>query len=102
VQGIRELSNRFGIADFEATSILNFLSAGGDLTRWGTLNAVTRASQDVENYDRATELEALGGAILNMGEAEWAKIGRTPEEALVPARRRTAPTAANLIDSIGR
>jgi hypothetical protein len=43
---------------------------------YGALNAVTRASQDVESYDRATELEAVGYGILTMNAPEWATVAR--------------------------
>ena len=47
----------------EASGILGHLAAGGNLSRWGFANAVTRYAQDVESYDRATELEKLGGKL---------------------------------------
>lgn len=98
-EGVKELANRYQLSEHEQNSILHHLTLGGDLTRWGTLNAVTRASQDVESYDRATELEALGGTILNMGEAEWAAIGAEP--VATPARRRrVAVTGDALVESI--
>jgi hypothetical protein len=36
--------------------VLKHLILGGSLTTWGLANAVTRAAQDAESYDRATEL----------------------------------------------
>ena len=36
----------------------------GDCSQYGLINAVTRASQDIEDYGRATELERLGGELL--------------------------------------
>lgn len=78
-KGVEVLGKRFDLSEGERTSVLRYLALGGDLTRWGALNAVTRASQDVESYDRATELECVGGAILQMDGAEWAAVavGRT-------------------------
>lgn len=35
-----------------------------DFSQFGLVNAVTRSSQDVEDYNRATELERIGGTIL--------------------------------------
>jgi hypothetical protein len=49
-----------------------------ELTRYGLIQAVTRASQEVEDYDRATELEQLGGQILELAPGQW----RTIAEAL--------------------
>ena len=50
--------------------------ADGDLSRFGFHNAVTRYSQDVEDYDRASELEAQGGKIIEMKPTEWASIAK--------------------------
>lgn len=32
---------------------------------------MTRTAQDVESYDRATELETLGGQILTLDRSQW-------------------------------
>lgn len=100
VEGVKELAGRYQLNETEQNSILHHLTMGGDLTRWGMLNAVTRASQDVESYDRATELETLGGTILGMGEKEWATIGVAA--APTPSRRRQTITITgdSLIESI--
>jgi hypothetical protein len=37
-------------------------------------NAFTRLSQDVESYDRATELEAVGGNIITLGRSEYREL----------------------------
>jgi hypothetical protein len=73
-QGVEELGRRFRFGEHEQASVLRHLVLGGDLTQYGALNAVTRASQDVEDYDRATELEAVGGAILAMSGREWRTV----------------------------
>lgn len=41
---------------------------------YGLANAVTRHSQDVKSYDRATELEAAGWSILNMSPSLWRQL----------------------------
>ena len=41
---------------------------------YGVVNAVTHYSQEVEDYDRATELEALGGKLIELGAGEWQEI----------------------------
>ncbi|MGH2928903.1 MAG: DUF932 domain-containing protein, partial [Solirubrobacteraceae bacterium] len=72
--GVEMLAQRFSLSGDEQSSVLHHLAIGGDLTQWGTLNAVTRASQDMESYERATELEAVGGSILGMTDHEWATV----------------------------
>lgn len=74
VEAIKVLSNKFSLQENESQGILGQLLAAGDMTRWGMLNAVTRHSQDVESYERATELETIGGRILAMRGAEWKPI----------------------------
>jgi hypothetical protein len=71
---VQKLADNEGLNDGERDSVLTHLAAGGDLTRWGVLSAVTRASQDVESYDRATELEELGGKLLAYSPREWRAV----------------------------
>ena len=71
---IETLATRERLSDREAGGILTHLAAGGDLSRWGVLSAVTRQAEDVESYDRATELEELGGKILAYSDRDWRTI----------------------------
>lgn len=48
----------------ERGRVLEAYIQGGDNSVYGVANAVTLASQAVEDYDRATELERLGGDLL--------------------------------------
>jgi hypothetical protein len=64
-------AKRFELNDSERSSVLQHLIRGGDLSQWGLANAVTRAAQDVESYDRATELEALGGTVIELKPSDW-------------------------------
>ena len=43
---------------------------------YGLSNAVTRASQELESYDRATEFESLGYSIATMDPARWREMNR--------------------------
>lgn len=74
VRSIEELGRAMGLAEGEKRGVLHHLIEGGDLTKWGMLNAVTRAAQDVESYDRSTDLEAVGGRILDLNNAEWREL----------------------------
>ena len=55
---------------------MQHLIEDNDLTLYGLSNAVTRHSQDVESYDRATELESIGYNILTMQPALWNRINQ--------------------------
>lgn len=65
VQTAVEVTTRhLDLTDDEGASVLNHLAAGGDLSLYGLMNAVTRTAQDAPSYDRAIELERLGGDLL--------------------------------------
>jgi len=67
-----ELSSRkLGLLETEGKSVLKHLIEGGDLSRFGLYNAVTRMSQDVESYDRATELERIGAQVIELAKPDW-------------------------------
>ena len=51
---VRLASKDFNITEEESTGVLQRLIEGKDLTLYGLSNAVTRFSQDVDSYDRAT------------------------------------------------
>ena len=77
VQDVVELTGKgYGITESEQNSILNYLIAGGDLSQYGLGNAITRASQDVESYDRATALESIGWDVVTMPAAQWQEINQ--------------------------
>ena len=72
------LVERFGkrnqLTEGERGGILRHLIEGGDLTRYGLHGAVTRFSADVEDYDRATEFEKLGGAVIELPKSDWMEV----------------------------
>ena len=75
VQDVVELTGKtYGLTQNEQDGVLNYLIQGGDLSLYGLSNAVTRASQDIESYDRATDLEAIGWKVATMPSAQWREI----------------------------
>lgn len=78
VKTVEVLADRYLLNQGERGSVLRYFIMAGDNSRYGLLNAVTRASQDVSDYQRATELERLGGEIL---------AATKPLPALAPLRR---------------
>jgi len=60
----------------ERSSVLQHLIRGGDLTRYGLHAAITRTAEDVENYDRASQFEQLGGTIIELPRSEWQQLAR--------------------------
>jgi hypothetical protein len=74
VEGIKVLAKVISLTDGESDSVLKHLATGGDLTQFGAINAVTRTAEDIESYDRATEMEGLGFKVMAMSSSEWAKV----------------------------
>ena len=75
VTEVVELTARtYGINSDEQDSVLQHLIAGGDLSQYGLSNAITRASQDVESYDRATTLEGIGWQVAAMPAVQWKEL----------------------------
>ncbi len=64
----------FGLTEGEGESIMKHLVAGGDLSRWGLANAVTRTAQDVDSYDRFDDLQRIGGQIIELEKKSWGQI----------------------------
>lgn len=62
---------RFGLTDDERGQVLRHLIVNGDLTAYGLSGAITRTSQDVMNYERATELERMGSEVITLPKREW-------------------------------
>lgn len=67
-------SKEFNFNKNENDGVLDYLIRGGDFTLYGLSGAVTKYSQDVESYDRATELETVGWDILTMDKSTWDRI----------------------------
>lgn len=80
--GVRVLGNRLGLGLGEQQDVLRHLIAGGDISQWGLANAVTRTAADVESYDRASQLEAIGGKVITLGPDEWKAIATASTDVL--------------------
>ena len=74
VQVIEKVGKRFNFGEGERKGVLARLIEGGDLSRYGLHSAVTRYSADVEDYDRAGELERVGGDIITLDRSQWSEI----------------------------
>ena len=63
-------SQRLGLSAPEKERVLVHLIEGADLSLWGLSNAVTAAAQEAVSYDRATEIEAIGGRFFSMSDTQ--------------------------------
>jgi hypothetical protein len=66
-------AKRFEFSDEEKGNLLLHFAQGGDFTKYGLINAVTRTAEDVTTYDRAVELERLGGQIIELPPSDFTK-----------------------------
>lgn len=77
VEKITEATARkFGLSGEEKDAVLRNLIEGADLSLWGLSNAITATAQTAESYDRATDLEAIGGRLFDLAGAEVAELVR--------------------------
>lgn len=67
-------AKQFGYTETTKHGILAHLIQGGDLTRYGLMNAVTRQSQDEQDYEQATRMEQDGARIIELPQSDWRAI----------------------------
>ncbi len=75
----------YGISQKESSGVLDHLIRDGEFSLYGLANAVTRAAQDVESYDRSTAMESIGYTMLGMSKAQWNRLQQP-----TPAKRKSA------------
>ena len=73
---VKLASSSFNITEAESQGVFQHLIEDGDYTLYGLANAVTRYSQDVEDYDRASKLEAIGYNVMTMSPALFRHINQ--------------------------
>ena len=66
VKAVELLADKFQLTENERGDILRQLFMQGDNSRYGLVNAVTAASKIAKSYERATDLERIGGEILSL------------------------------------
>jgi hypothetical protein len=76
VEIVTRTAKKFSMNEGQQKSVLDHLIKGGDLSRFGLHNAITRASQDIEDYDTATDFERFGAQIIELPANEWREIAR--------------------------
>lgn len=67
-------ADHFTLNETEKGGLLRHLIQGGDLSQYGLHSALTRMSQDVPDYDRATEIERMGGQVIELAASEWKNL----------------------------
>lgn len=78
---VKMASSSFGITDPESEGVFQHLIQDADYTLYGLANAVTRYSQDVESYDRASKLEEIGYSVMTMPSDMFRRINQVADMA---------------------
>lgn len=76
VEVVEVTRRKMGFTKTEGESILKHLIEGADLSRYGMMNAITRAAEDLPDYDRATEFERAGGQLIELPRHDWEEIAK--------------------------
>lgn len=85
IAAVTALGKSYTLPQQERDSVLMNLIRNADYTQWGLVNAITAAANDHASYDRAVELQHLGGQVLDLKPVEWRRIA-----AAQPAERDLA------------
>ena len=74
VKAMEVLTETMTLSQHESGAVLTSLIEGGDLSKWGFVNALTAQANTVEDYDRAVELSTAGGKLLDLPQDQWQRI----------------------------
>ena len=76
-EAVDAVARELGIRESEKTGVLESFLTDGIHNKWGMVNAITEQANSEEiGYDRATELEALGGKLLSMSDSAWGRLAK--------------------------
>ncbi len=78
---VKEVANKFNLSDETEAKLLQELIKGADLTQWGLAQAVTAHAGKVDDYDSSTDLEKLGGQIIELNDNGWESLLRDAKKA---------------------
>ncbi|HRO57562.1 MAG TPA: DUF932 domain-containing protein [Burkholderiaceae bacterium] len=73
-KAVEAMGVRYLLNEQERSGVLRAFFVEGEMNAFGLVNAVTRFAQEVDCYDRSTELEALGGKLMELSAHDWKGI----------------------------
>ena len=71
VECVELTAKRMNLSEGEKDNVLAHLIQGGQLNQYGLANAITRAAQDVDDYDRSIELQSIGNNVIELSQKDW-------------------------------
>ena len=66
--------NRFQLSETEKGGLLQHIIQQGENTQYALSNALTAMSQDVEDYERASDIERFGGTVIELQPSQWREL----------------------------
>lgn len=73
---VEVFAKKNGFSEDERGGLLKHLTNSGEMTRYGLQWAVTRLAGDAESYDRASDLERLGGQVIELPRNDWQVLAK--------------------------
>lgn len=75
LEAVARIGERLGLNQAEVVEVTNIYARQADFTAWGVANAITEYAQEESlDYAKATELEKMGGQIIELSQADWGKL----------------------------
>lgn len=71
IDAVEVVAKKVLLTESEKKSFMASLLGGGDFSGWGYANAVTATAELCDSYDRATELEMIGGEMIGWSAKQW-------------------------------
>ena len=71
---IEVFGKKNNLTEDERGGLLRHFTNSGEATRYGLQWAVTRLAGEAEDYDRASELERLGGRVIELPRSDWQQL----------------------------
>lgn len=76
VKVVNLAARKLTLTQGEEKTVLRHLIEGASLSALGLYNAVTRTAQDAPDYDRASELERMGGKLIDLPKTAWKELAQ--------------------------
>ncbi len=74
IETIKNVTKKYNLSDKDGEIILSNMGTNGDFTKYGLANGVTFLAHEIDNYDKAYELEKIGGEIISASNSEWMQL----------------------------
>lgn len=75
VEDVVEITRRkYSLSEQTGSAMLENIIRSNDLTKYGLANAITNIANTTESYEYATELENIGGKVIELPRKEWEAI----------------------------